>query len=120
MHEDPHTDGHLRLVESPVEVCLDSAPENMVSAMALQAHVVLDSTWNGWARPVATEFAMNNFLARWEVNDPNGTWGHVFETAQYLVYVSPETDDEQRFPQVQVTSSGEPLYDLTGWMWVRL
>ena len=48
----------LRLVEDVVEVCLDSAKENMVSAMSLRASALLDARWNGWARPPATASAM--------------------------------------------------------------
>ena len=110
----------LRLVEDVVEVCLDSAEENMVSAMSLRASALLDARWNGWARPLATASAMTDFLNRWRLNDPNGTWGDAIEEEGQLVYSSPDSDDPDLFPRVGMTRSGEPLYDLTGWMWVLI
>lgn len=110
----------LRLVDDVVEVCLESAEENMVSAMALKASSLLDSQWNGWARPIATAAAMSDFLNRWRRNDPNGTWGDVTEVDGVLACTNLDADDPDLFPQVGTTRSGEPLYDLTGWMWVPL
>ena len=110
----------LRLVEDVVEVCLDSAEENMVSAMSLRASALLDAQWNGWARPLATASAMRDFLNRWRSNDPNGTWGDVAQEEGQLVYSSSDSDDPDRFPRAGTTRSGEPLYDLTGWMWVPI
>lgn len=119
MTEDPRV-SRLRAVEDFIEVCLDSAPENMVSDLALRANAVLDSTWNGWSRPVATAGALQSFLARWARSDPNGTWGRAVPTESELVYISSDSDDEDHFPRVDKTSAGETLYDLTGWMWVRI
>lgn len=119
----PSTPGdrhRLRLVEDVVEVCLDSAEENMVSAMSLRASALLDAQWNAWARPLATASAMNDFLIRWRLNDPNGTWGDAIEEEGQLVYSSPDSDDPDLFPRVGTTPSGEPLYDLTGWRWVPI
>ena len=119
----PSTPGdrhRLRLVEDVVEVCLDSAEENMVSAMSLRASALLDAQWNGWARPLATASAMNDFLNRWRSNDPNGTWGDAIEEEGQLVYSSSDSDDPDIFPRAGTTRSGEPLYDLTGWMWVPI
>ena len=110
----------LRLVEDVVEVCLDSAEENMVSAMALRASALLDARWNGWARPLATASAMRDFLNRWRLNDPNGTWGDATEEEGRLVYSSLDSDEPDLFPRAGMTPSGEPLYDLTGWMWVPI
>ena len=119
----PNTPGDrhgLRLVEDVVEVCLDSAEENMVSAMSLRASALLDVQWNGWARPLATASAMRDFLSRWRSNDPNGTWGDVAQEEGQLVYSSSDSDDPDLFPRVGMTRSGEQLYDLTGWMWVPI
>jgi len=38
-----------------MKVYLDSAEENIVPELALDAEYVLPGTWNGWAQPVATE-----------------------------------------------------------------
>ncbi len=120
MSDTPGARHRLRLVEDVVEVCLDSAEENMVSAMALRASALLDARWNGWARPLATASAMRDFLNRWRLNDPNGTWGHAIEEEGRLLYSSPDSDDPDLFPRVGMTRSGEPLYDLSGWMWVLI
>ena len=120
MSSTPGDRHRLHLVEEVVEVCLDSAGENMVSAMALRAKRLLDDQWNGWARPLATASAMRDFLNRWRLNDPSGTWGDVGEEEGQLVYSSLDSDDPDLFPQVGTTRSGEPLYDLTGWMWVLI
>ena len=110
----------LRVVDDVIEVCLDSAEENMVSAMALRASALLDSDWNGWARPLATAAAMKDFLNRWRRNDPNGTWGDAIESDGQLIYMDSDADEPDVFPQAGETRNGEPLYDLTGWMWVLL
>ena len=120
MSDTPGARHRLRLVEDVVEVCLGSAEESMVSAMALRASALLDARWNGWARPMATASAVRDFLNRWRLNDPNGTWGDAIEKDGQLVYSSLDSDDPDLFPQVGMTRSGEPLYDLTGWMWVPM
>ena len=102
MPDTPGARHRLRLVEDVVEVCLDSAEENMVSAMALRASALLDARWNGWARPLATASAMRDFLNRWRLNDPNGTWGHAIEEEGRLVYSSPDSDDPDLFPRAWV------------------
>ncbi|MHB1009966.1 MAG: hypothetical protein ACYC1E_12170 [Propionibacteriaceae bacterium] len=117
---DRSPDRRLRLVEDVVEVCLDSAEENLVSAMALRATALLDSSWNGWARPVATATATRDFLNRWRRNDPNGTWGDAIEADGQLLCTNSDGDDPDVFLRVGTTRSGEPLYDLTGWMWVAI
>lgn len=108
----------LRPVDDVVEVCLESAEENMVSAMSLRANALIDPPWNGWARPLATAAATRDFLARWRRNDPNGTWGDVTAQDGHLMYIDADNDEPQHFPQAGMTRAGEPLYDLTGWMWV--
>ena len=120
MSSNPTDHRRLRLVEDVVEVCLESAEENMVSAMALRASVLLDAQWNGWARPLATAPAISDFLDRWRRNDPNGTWGDLVESDGQLVYSDSDSDDPDLFPQVGTTRTGEPLYELTGWMWVPI
>lgn len=110
----------LRPVEDVVEVCLESAEENMVSAMALRANALLDPSWNGRARPLATAAATRDFLARWRRNDPNGSWGDVTAQDGQLIYTDADEDEPQHFPQSGMTRSGDQLYDLTGWMWVSL
>lgn len=98
MPDTPGARHGLRLVEDVVEVCLDSAEENMVSAMSLRASALLDARWNGWARPLATASAMRDFLNRWRLNDPNGTWGDAIEEEGQLVYSSQDSDDPDLFP----------------------
>lgn len=120
MSSPPEHSHRLRLVDDVVEVCLESAEENMVRAMALKASFLLDSQWNGWARPIATAAAVSDFLDRWRRNDPNGTWGDAIEVDGVLVCTNLDADDPDLFPQVGTTRSGGPLYDLTGWMWVPL
>ena len=101
-------------------VCLDSAEENMVPAMALNADRVLDQTWNGWARPIATAAAFDDLLARWKLNERHGTWGEVFVAEDALRYQDAEGSDAEYFPRAGTSESSEALYDLTGWVWVRL
>lgn len=67
-----------------------------------------------------TASAMRDFLNRWRSNDPNGTWGDAIEADGQLVYSSLDSDDPDLFPRVGTTRTGEPLYDLTGWMWVLI
>ena len=118
---DYRSDRHgLHAVDEVIEMCLESSEENMVSAMALRASVLLDSRWNGWARPLATAAAMADFLDRWRRNDPNGTWGDVIESDRQLIYTDSDADEPDVFPQAGETRHGEPLYDLTGWMWVPM
>ena len=99
-------------------VCLDSAPENMVPALALHC-TLAPQTWNGWACPIATAEAFATFIDAWRRNDPNGEWGHVAEylpTGELLYVVDGEEVD--RFPQCGTDGNGEPLYSLDGWCWV--
>lgn len=110
----------LHAVDDVIEVCLESAEENMVSAMALGASMLLDSQWNGWARPLATAAAMRDFLDRWRRNDPNGIWGDAYESDGQLVCTNTDSDDPDVFPRAGETRHGEPLYDLTGWTWVPI
>ena len=98
-----------------VEIYLDSEPENMIPRLALHADYVLEETWNGWGRPIATARAFAVFLDSWRANDPNGEWGYVIEPDGNVVMNY--QDDE--FPLVGVSDSGEALYDLSGWTWVK-
>lgn len=107
-------------VRVPVEVCVDSAEENMVSELALAADHVLPDRWNGWVRPIATAAALADFLRRWRHNDPNGVWGEALELQDRLVCSRSDEDYEDSFPLVGATSAGLRLYDLTGWVWVEL
>lgn len=102
-----------------MKVFLDSAPENLVPELALEAETVLAERWNGWLRPYATAQAFGQFLDAWRRNDPNGIWGYVSEVGDVLVCSRPDDDDpDDEFPQVGATADGTPLYDLTGWVWV--
>lgn len=65
---------HLAVVGASVPVLLDSSEENMVLALALNAHHILGGAWNGWARPVATADGFADLVARWKINDPHGMW----------------------------------------------
>ena len=104
----------------PVEVCLDSAEENMTSELALVADHVLPERWNGWSRPVATASALADFLRRWRHNDPNGVWGDAFEVDGALLCSRSDDDYADSFPWVGSNRHGVALYDLTGWVWVLL
>jgi hypothetical protein len=117
---DPKRLRHLAQVGGGAPVCLDSSEENMVAVMALNAHHTLGGVWNGWARPVATRDSFADFLARWRLNDPHGTWGDLQETPDGLVYQDSEGSDPDVFPRVATSAGGEALYDLTGWVWVRI
>lgn len=117
---DPRRLRHLAAVGDGVPVCLDSAEENMVVALALNAHHVLGGAWNGWARPVATAVDFANFLTRWRLNDPHGTWGEVRETSDGLEYQDTEGSDPENFARVGTSADGNALYDLTGWVWVLI
>ena len=119
MNEARNGGPHLKLVEDVIEVCIDDVEENMVSVLALRAHSLLDTTWNGWVRPVATAAAMTDFLARWRHKDPDGTWGETYERDGHLICTSADNEDDS-FPRVGTAHSGEALYDLTGWVWVRI
>jgi len=103
-----------------IEVCVDSAEENIVSELALAADHVLPDRWNGWARPIATAAALADFLRRWRHNDPNGVWGEAFELQDRLVCTRSDEDYEDSFPLVGGNSAGLRLYDLSGWVWVEL
>ena len=56
---------------------IDSEPENMTDALALECVTVAQGGWNGWAVPVATPSQVADWLRRWAANDPNGTWDEV-------------------------------------------
>jgi hypothetical protein len=99
-------------------VCLDSAEENMIPAIALFADHALEEKWNGWARPIATAGAFSDFLARWRVIDPNGTWGEATVIDDTLQYEDAERDEPEVFLCVGTDAFGEALFDLTGWVWV--
>lgn len=101
-------------------VCLDSAVENMVPALALNTDRVLEDKWNGWARPIATAAAFRDFLARWRANDPNGTWGDVAESEAALQYEDAEGSDPEYFPCVGTAATGEALFDFSGWVWAQI
>lgn len=109
---------HLVVVGDGVRVCVDSAEENMVPAMALNAEYVLDGAWNGWARPVATAGAFEDFLAHWRANDRHGTSGQAMEVGSVLRYEGTDGDEPENFPRVGTSTSGAALYDFTGWVWV--
>ena len=116
------TAGHSRglVVRAPQLVCVDSMEENMVPAMALRAHAVLDETWNGWARPIASAKQMGDFLRRWRANDPNGVWGFAVELDEALLVTRVDGEDPDYFGTAGFEEDGSPLYDLTGWVWVVL
>jgi hypothetical protein len=116
------TAGHSRglVVGAPQLVCVDSMEENMVPAMALRAHAVLDETWNGWARPIASAKQMGDFLRRWRANDPNGVWGFAVELDEALLVTRVDGEDPDYFGTAGFEEDGSPLYDLTGWVWVVL
>lgn len=116
------TAGHSRglVVGAPQLVCVDSMEENMVPAMALRAHAVLDETWNGWARPIASAKQMGDFLRRWRANDPNGVWGFAVELDEALLVTRVDGEDPDYFGTAGFDVDGSPLYDLTGWVWVVL
>lgn len=99
-------------------VYLDSAPENIVPELALDAAYVEEETWNGWAQPVATAAAWGDFLDRWRANDPNGDWGYATEVGDTLVSSREEVDDPDLFPKVGETSDGQALYSLSGLVWI--
>lgn len=102
-----------------MDVYLESAPENITPELALKAERVLDERWNGWLRPLATAEALGNFLDAWRRNDPNGIWGYVTEVGDTIVCtVMDSAEPSEEFPRVGETTSGAPLYDLTGWVWV--
>lgn len=63
---------------------------------------------------------IQDFLARWRLNDRHGTWGGVIEIDGQLRYEDTEGGDPEDFPRVGRTSSGAPLYDFTGWVWVSI
>lgn len=100
-------------------VYLDSAPENIVPELALDAAQVMPDRWNGWLRPLATAQAFGTFLDAWRANDPNGIWGHATEVGSTLICTRPDDDEPaDEFPQASMLSDGTPLYDFTGWTWI--
>lgn len=102
-----------------VLVYLDSAPENITPELALHARYVQEETWNGWAQPVTGAAEVDDFVARWQANDPNGQWGQVTETPAGL-QVSRDDPDENPdvFRAVGHDDHGQTLYDLSGWVWL--
>lgn len=102
-----------------MKVYLDSAPENMVSELSLEAESVLEQRWNGWVRPRATAQALGDFLDAWRANDPNGVWGYVTEVGDTLVCTRSDADDDtDEFPRIGIGEDGRAVYDLSGWVWV--
>lgn len=101
-----------------MKVYLDSAEENIVPELALDAEYVLPGTWNGWAQPVATAQAMGDFLDRWRANDPNGDWGYATEVGDVLICTREDVEGPDTFRKVGVNSHGEALYDLSGLIWI--
>lgn len=102
-----------------MKVYIDSAPENMVDDLALDAEGVLEERWNGWVRPIATAEALGEFLHAWRANDPNGIWGYVTEVGDTLVCTRSDADDYvDEFPKIGTTADGRAVYDLSGWVWV--
>lgn len=101
-----------------VSIYLESAEENFIPELALEADHVLPGTWNGWAQPVATATAMGDFLGRWRANDPNGDWGYVTEVGDTLISTREDTDSPDLYPKVGENHQGEALYDLSGMVWV--
>lgn len=105
---------------APTRVCVDSAEENMIPEMALSAHAVLEESWNGWSRPLATALQVEDFLRRWRRNDSNGTWGLAVEIDGSLLVTRPDGEEPDYFAQRGRRADGSALYDLTGWAWVVL
>lgn len=102
-----------------MKVYIDSAPENMTPALALEAEGVMEDRWNGWVRPLATAAALSAFLEAWQANDPNGVWGSAAEVGATLLCTrSDEDEPADVFPFVGMNNDGEMVYDLTGWTWV--
>jgi hypothetical protein len=102
-----------------MHVYLDSAPENLIPELALNAERVLDERWNGWLRPLATADAFGRFLDAWRANDRNGTWGYVTEVGDTLVCSVADGDEPaDEFQLAGETADGTPLYDFTGWAWI--
>lgn len=103
----------------PVDVYLDSAPENITPELALKADRVLEERWNGWLRPLATADAFGAFLDASRRNDPNGIWGYATEVGDVLVCSVTDSDEPaDEFPRAGKTADGTPLYDLSGWVWI--
>lgn len=104
-----------------VKIYLDSAEENLVPELALDADHVLPNTGgtgNGRVHPVVTAAALGDFLDRWRANDPHGDWGHVTEVGDTLVSTREDIDAPDLYARVGVNEQGEALYDLTGMAWV--
>ena len=91
-----------------MQVYIDSAPENMVHELTLNAEGVLEERWNGWVRPLATAEALGEFHHAWRANDPNGIWGYVTEVGDTLVCTRSDADDYvDEFPEVGTTRTAE-------------
>lgn len=102
----------------PMDVYIDSAPENFVPELALKAEYVLEERWNGWLQPVATAEAFGAFLDAWRANDPNGVWGYATEVGDVLMVTRTDSDEyDDYFGRVGETADGTPLYNLSGWVW---
>ncbi|WP_156971432.1 hypothetical protein [Knoellia sinensis] len=104
--------------EQKLLVCLDSAPENICESMALKAAYMLEGTWNGFGRPVATADATGDFLDRWRANDPNGDWGFPTEVGDKLIVTRTEVDEPDVYLKVDEDAQGRALYDLSGLIWL--
>ena len=109
-----------RPAHGPVLIVLESAPENMVAELALDAAYLLPGLWNGFSRPVASAACVGDFLDRWRRNDPNGEWFYATEVGDALLVTREDPDCPDKFPRVDSDSVGAGLFDLTGWVWVEL
>lgn len=117
-------------------VVLDTDSADPGYKIGLEYHD-LGPTWNGWESPVVTAAQMREFIRRWRDNDPNGEWdGELTErpasdvvgtivrsdigwpNPHELVFKS-EVRDEDVWTQVGTTTSGERLYRIDGWTFIK-
>jgi len=100
-----------------VRVELDGLP-----GVHLLAERVLEVTWNGWARPIATRPAMEDFLSACHAEAPGEDWGTVTlspDESRLIVMRQDPEDYDDEFDRAETNTTGDPSYDLTGWVWVR-